>query len=130
MVDELNQRQITIVDDDDFLVNMYATKFGNSGISVQVCRSGEALLETLRAGTKSELILLDIVMPGKDGLTVLKEIRQQKLAENIPVIMLTNQGDEDMINQFKTLNVSGYIVKAAATPTEVVEEVKKIIQKQ
>lgn len=130
MTNESNQRQIIIVDDDDFLVNMYATKFGNNGISVLVCRLGEALLEMLRAGTNAELILLDVVMPGKDGLTVLREIREQKLAENLPIVMLTNEGDEEKIETFKKMGIAGYIVKAAATPSEVVEEVKRIIQKQ
>ena len=120
--------KIVIVDDDDFLVNMYATKFGHSDVSVEACSSGEALLEKLRSGFKTDLILLDIVMPGMTGIETLQKMRQDKLGEGIPVAMLTNQGDEKDISAAKSLGVSGYIVKSAATPSEVVDEVIKIIK--
>lgn len=129
MAEENKQYKITIVDDDDFLVNMYATKFNNSGVAVDVCKSGEVLLEKLSAGTKFDLILLDIVMPNMDGIEVLKKMREQKLGEGIPVVMLTNQNDEKDINETKALGISCYIVKSAATPSEVVEEVIGVIKK-
>lgn len=125
-----NRLQIIIVDDDDFLVNMYAAKFGNEGISVEVCKLGEAFLEMLRSGATADLVLLDIVMPGKDGLTVLKEMREQNLGQEIPVVVLTNQGDKENINAAKKLGIAGYIVKSAVAPSEVVEEVKRIIKKR
>ena len=129
MAEEIEkQYKIIIVDDDDFLVNMYATKFGNSGVSVEVCNSGEALLEKLAIGTKAQLILLDIIMPNMSGIEALKKMREQKLGEGIPVVMLTNQNDEKDINETKKLGIAGYIVKAAAAPSEVVAEVMKIIK--
>jgi two-component system alkaline phosphatase synthesis response regulator PhoP len=120
--------KIIIVDDDDFLINMYATKFGNSDISVDACKSGEALLEKLSNGVKVDLILLDIVMPNMSGIEVLRKIREQKLGEGIPVVMLTNQNDEKDISETKKLGISSYIVKSAATPSEVVNEVIRIIK--
>jgi CheY-like chemotaxis protein len=122
------QYKIIIVDDDDFLVNMYATKFSHSGVSVEACKSGESLLEKLNAGMKADLILLDIVMPSMNGIEVLKKMRKDKLGESIPVIMLTNQNDEKDINETKKLGVVCYIIKASATPSEVVAEVVKIIK--
>ena len=120
--------KIIIVDDDDFLVNMYATKFGNSGVSVEAYKSGDSFLEKLQAGLKADLILLDIVMPGMSGMEVLKKMREQKMGEGIPVIILTNQGDEKDISEINKLGVSCYIVKAAATPSEVVDEVMNVIK--
>jgi CheY-like chemotaxis protein len=122
------QYKIIIVDDDDFLINMYATKFGYSNVSVDACKSGDALLEKLNSGIKADLILLDIVMPNMTGIEVLKKMREQKIGEGIPVVMLTNQNDEKDISEAKKLGVSGYIVKAAATPSEVVNEVISIIK--
>ena len=121
--------KIMIVDDDDFLVNMYATKFSGSDVAVEPCKSGTILLEKLKAGTKSDLILLDIVMPDMTGLETLRKIREEKLADKTPVVMLTNQNDESDINEAKSLGIAGYIVKSAATPSEVVEEVINIIKK-
>lgn len=129
MTEPEKKYKIIIVDDDDFLVNMYSTKFGNGGVSVEACRSGEILLEKLSAGVKADLILLDIIMPNISGIETLKRMRKQKLGEEIPVIVLTNQNDEKDIEETKKLGVAGYIVKAAATPTEVLEEVMKVIKK-
>lgn len=128
MTEVEQQYKIIIVDDDDFLVDMYATKFGNSGVLVEVYKSGEALLEKLTAGTKAELLLLDIIMPNMSGIEVLTKMREQKLGEGMPVVMLTNQNDEKDIAKAQKLGIAGYIVKAAATPSEVVDEVMKIIK--
>lgn len=129
MTEENKQLKVIIVDDDDFLVDMYATKFNNSGVSVEACKSGEVLLEKLTNGLKADLILLDIIMPNIDGIEVLRKMREQKLGENIPVVMLTNQNDEKDISECKKLGISGYIVKSAATPSEVISETMKIIKK-
>jgi CheY-like chemotaxis protein len=129
MSKEEKHYKIMIVDDDDFLVNMYATKFGNSGISVDACNSGAALLEKLRAGIKPDLVLLDIVMAEMSGIETLREIRKNKLVEGVPIIMLTNQNDQKEIGEAKELGVSVYIVKSAATPLEVVNEVMGVIKK-
>jgi CheY-like chemotaxis protein len=126
--ENMEKYKIMLTDDDDFLVDMYVTKFNNSGIGVEACKSGNALLEKLRAGTKSDLILLDIVMPQITGLEVLKKMREEKLAVGIPVVMLTNQSDEKDITEAKSLGTAGYIVKSAATPSEVVSEVLHILE--
>ena len=129
MPEEEKKYKIIIVDDDDFLVDMYATKFDHAGVLAEAYKSTESFLEKLRSGVKADLILLDIVMPGIDGMEALKKMREQKLGEGIPVVMLTNQSDEKNINESKKLGISGYIVKSAATPSEVVAEVLRIIKK-
>ena len=120
--------KVIIVDDDDFLVNMYALKFGNSDIGVEAYKSGEELLEKLKKPAGINLILLDIVMPGKSGIETLMEMRKSKLGENIPVIMLTNQSEENYINEAKKLGIAGYIIKSAAIPSEVLDEVLNTIR--
>lgn len=125
---EEQKYKIIVVDDDDFLVNMYATKFSNSSIGVEACKSGVDLLEKLKTNGKFDLILLDIIMPEMDGIEALKKMRQEKLGEGIPVVMLTNQNDQKDIEETQKLGVSGYIVKATATPSEVVEEVIRVIK--
>lgn len=125
---EENKYRIMIVDDDDFLVDMYVTKFNNSGIDVDVCKSGQSLIDKLKEGYKSDVILLDVVMPGLNGLDTLKEIKNGNIAANIPIIMLTNQNDEKDLTEAKSLGVSGYIVKSAVTPSELVTEVTNIIK--
>ena len=128
MTEENKNYNIIIVDDDEFLVDMYSVKFGHMGVKVEHCKTGAMLLEKLHSNSKIDLLLLDIVMPGMNGLEILRQIRQEKLIENVPVVMLTNQNDEKNINDAKDLGISGYIVKAAATPSEVVAETMAILK--
>lgn len=122
------QYKIIIVDDDDFLINMYSAKFGLSDVLVETFKLGKPFLEKLRTGLKADLIILDIVLPEMDGIEILKEIRKNKLGEGIPIMMLTNQNDEKDISEAKKYGIAGYIVKASATPSEVVAEALKIIK--
>ena len=85
-------------------------------------------MEKLKKPAGINLILLDIVMPGKSGIETLMEMRKNKLGENVPVIMLTNQSEENYINEAKKLGIAGYIVKSAATPSEVLDEVLNTIR--
>lgn len=128
MTNEEKKYKVILVDDDDFLVNMYATKFGNSGVEVEACNSGIVLLEKLKSGLKGDIILLDIVMSDMTGIETLKKVREEKLAENVPIVMLTNQSESKDIDTAKGLGVAAYIIKSAATPLEVVEETLKIIK--
>ncbi len=122
--------KILIVDDDDLLVGMYSTKFTNALMDVEVSRSHVEFFEKLKAGLLPDLILMDIIMPGMNGIDILKKMREEKLLQGVPVVMLTNQNDQKDIEAAKELGVKGYIVKASATPSEVVEEVKNILNKK
>lgn len=120
--------KIIIVDDDDFLVDMYAGKFGNSGVEVLICKSGGELIEKLNEGEKADLVLLDIVLPEMNGLETLEQIRNANLAQDIAFVMLTNQSEESDTKRADDLGVAGYIIKASATPSEVVEKSLEIIK--
>ena len=118
--------KVFIVDDDKFLLGMYSLKFANNGYDVDTTVGSLAALEKLRAGAQPDIVLLDIVMPYMDGLELLKTMRDEKLASNAIVVMLTNQSQSSDIERAKELHVDGYIVKAATIPSEVLHEVEKI----
>lgn len=120
---------IYLVDDDRFLIDLYAVKFKNAGHSVTAFSGGEELLTTLRKpGAKPNAILLDIIMPGMDGFATLETIRKEKLVTETKVIILSNQGQESDIEKARSLGVAGYIVKASAIPSEVLSETLRIIE--
>jgi len=134
MADQINppaggQKKIMLIDDDTFLLDMYALKFTKAGYEVKTTDSTEAGMKVLRDGYMPDIILVDIVMPGMDGLDMVANIRKEKLAPKASVIMLTNQGASDDISRAKKLNVDGYIVKATTIPSEVLTEIEKIIKK-
>ena len=120
------KEKILIVDDDKFLLSMYAVKFKNAGFVVDVAHGGAEALSKLQEGNTPDIIILDLIMPGMDGYEFLAKVREQKLAPKATVIVLTNQGQPEDIEKVKKYSVQGYIVKASTIPSEVLDEVIKI----
>lgn len=127
--EKLKGKKILLVDDDKFLINMYAMKFTQEGFIVESCTSGKETLERLRETEKPDVILLDIVMPSMDGIELLSIIRKEKLADDAKIIILSNQSQESDIEKAKSLGIAGYIVKATSIPSEVVTDVEDILSK-
>lgn len=126
---ETEPKKILIIDDDSFLLDMYALKFGKSNFSVSTALGPESALEKLRGGLSPEIILLDIMMPVMDGFELLTKMREENISPNSIIIFLSNRGQPSDITQAETLGASGYIVKASSTPSEVIEKVISIINK-
>lgn len=124
MSENNEQLKILLIDDDRFLLDMYSLKFKKSGLDVDTASSSQSALEKLKSGEKFNIVLLDIIMPGMDGLDLLKTIRVEKLVPNAIVIMLTNQADD--FEKAKAYEVDGYIIKATTIPSEVVDNVLAI----
>ena len=120
-MEENKLTKILIIDDDKFLLDMYVLKFKKAGLAIESSASSKLALEKLRSGEEFDIILLDIIMPGMDGLELLKIIRDENLAKNSVMIMLTNQPDD--FEKAKTFGIDGYIIKATTVPSEVVDQV-------
>ncbi|MAG12324.1 response regulator [bacterium] len=123
------KRSVFIIDDDKFLLDMYALKFNELGFDVLTALSSEDALNLLKE-SKPDAILLDIVMPGMDGLEFLKKVKEDHVAESSLIIVLSNLGQESDIDQAKQIGADGYIVKASATPGEIVKKVTEYLEKQ
>ncbi|MBU0670931.1 MAG: response regulator transcription factor [Patescibacteria group bacterium] len=121
-------KKILLVEDDEMLHNMYTQKFKTQGYEVFSAFNGAEGVKM--AGEKSpDLILLDIIMPKMDGFVALKKIRKNSKTAKIPVIILTNLGQEDDIKKGKELGADDYFIKANHTPAEVVDKVKAVLKK-
>ena len=121
--------RIYLVDDDRFLLDLYAVKFRNASHEVTAFSSGEDLLAALRKeGDAPDAILLDVIMPGLSGLETLAAIRKEKLVPQSKVIILSNQGQEADMEKAKSLGAVGYIVKASAIPSEVLAETTRLLE--
>ena len=118
-------KSILIVDDDRFLIDMYSLKFKEEGFSVDSAQGGEEAIHKLSEGKGPDVVLLDLIMPGIDGLEVLKTVQEKKLAPRSLFIVLSNQSQEGDIARAREFGADHYIVKASAVPSEVVVEVKK-----
>lgn len=118
-----NKENILLVDDDEFLLDMYSLKFREEGFNIDVASSGQQALDKIRKGTFS-VILLDIVMPALDGFEVLQHMKKENLAQGSTVIVLSNLGQKEDIERGMQLGANDYVIKAHFTPREVVEKVK------
>ncbi len=120
--------KILLIDDDDFLRDMYATKFTELTHNVEVARTAEQGVEKMREG-EFDAVLMDMIMPGMSGLELLKIIHAEKLGGTPTCIVLSNQATEEEINAAKAAGAAGYIVKAELIPSEVVDKVQEIVSK-
>lgn len=116
-----------IVDDDKFLLDMYSIKFSEQKFEVVTAVDGEDALEKVNAGARSDVYLIDVLMPKLDGFQLIEKLKEKGINNESAVIILSNLGQQDDINKGLSLGVDGYIVKAAATPSEVVQKTIDII---
>ena len=122
-------RHVYLVDDDRFLLDLYAVKFKNAGHEVSVFGGGEELLAALRkeGAAVPDVILLDVIMPGMTGFETLEAIRKENLAQGAKIVFLSNQGQDSDVETAKKLSADGYIIKASAIPSEVFAETMRIV---
>lgn len=119
-------KSVLLVEDDAFLSEIYSTRFRKAGYDVSVAEDGEeALLRARNAPPR--VILLDLVLPKRNGFSVLEALKADEELKSIPVVVLSNLGEPGDIARGKALGAAGYIVKAHFTPTEVLNEVERIL---
>ena len=126
-MNENDKGLILLVDDDKFLLDVYSTKFRENGKEVEICLGGQIALDRLRGGLEVSAVIIEVVMPTVDGFALLEAIKKEKLGGDPVLIMLSNQGEQADIDKAKDLGADGYIVKASAIPSEVLERVNEIV---
>ncbi len=127
---EGERRKILIVDDDTFLLDMYAFKFSQHNFEVYTAPGGPQAIEKLKDGLSPSIILMDITMPDMDGFEMLEKINKDNLSPSSTKIILSNKSQQSDIDRGNSLGVSGYIVKANSTPAEVITQVVEILSKK
>lgn len=123
------KKKIYIIDDDNFLLDMYSLKFTQSGFEVYTASSGAEALEKLKGGLVPDVILIDVMMPIMDGFEFFKKMNDEKASPDSIKIILSNLGLESDIAEGQKLGADGYIVKSSATPADVVEKVIEIMSR-
>lgn len=103
--------KVLVVEDDKFLTSAYRAKLTKSGFEVQVASDGEEALQILLT-FEPNIILLDLVMPRKDGFATLPEIRAMEKFRTTPVIVTSNLGQKEDVDKAMSLGASDYIIKS------------------
>lgn len=128
MSDE-NKKTVLIVEDDSFLSDMYQTKFKVSGYEVLLAQNGMQCIELLKNSTSvPDIALLDVVMPKMDGLELLELLKKDDKTKNVPIILLTNLGQDKDVKKGLEMGADMYLIKAHYTPSQVVEKVEEVLK--
>ena len=117
---------VLIVEDDEFLQDVLLTKFKSLGIEALVAESGKKALALMKE-KKPVLVLLDLVMSDTDGFEVLRRAEADKEIARIPIVVLSNLGQESDIERAKSLGARDFLVKAHYTPSEIIEKIKHFL---
>ncbi len=120
------KQHIFLIEDDPFLSEIYATKIEEAGFTISVFDNPVLAIDKVKQ-EKVDLVLLDIVMPNMDGFEILSIIKSDPKTKGIPVIILSNLGEEENVKKGLSLGAVAYLVKAHYTPTEVVAKVKSVL---
>ena len=117
---------VLIVEDDQMILDMYCIKLQIEGYDVMTAPNGKVGFEMAKE-KNPHLILLDVIMPEMDGFSVLRKLKNEEITQSIPVILLTNLGQDGDVQKGYQLGAVDYLIKANYTPSQVVEKVKSYL---
>jgi|SRR3989344_3769996 len=118
---------VLLVEDDKSLIEMYQVRFQEEGFTILLAEDGATGLQFAREQHPS-IILLDIMLPKMDGFAVLTELKKDSATKHIPVLMMTNLGQQADIDKGHQLGADDYIVKSSLTPSQVAEKIKTFLK--
>jgi len=119
-------KKILIIEDDQSLYNVYAAELKLRGYDVAHEADGMRAVATIK-DYKPDLILLDIILPGRNGLEILEEIQGQKDLEGIKVLMVTNYGSDSNVKKALELGAFDYVLKYNVVPSDLSEKVAQAL---
>jgi DNA-binding response OmpR family regulator len=118
--------KVLLIEDDEFLRDIYKRTLDAEGIQTDAFEKGNDGLAALH-NQNYDLILLDIMLPDTNGLDILKLIKSDGSKKDIPVVFLSNLGQESVIEEGHRLGAKGYLIKSTLNPDQMVREVKNFL---
>lgn len=123
-MDTAAKNTVLIVEDDEFLRSLAAKRLEKEGYAIAVAVDGEAALN-VAVEAKPALILLDLLLPGRDGFEVLKQFKENEAVKDVPVIIFSNLGRTEDIEKARQLGATDFLIKANFTLDDLAEKVKE-----
>lgn len=119
--------KILVAEDDKFLASAYRVKLSKAGHEIKIASDGQEALDILNTFTP-DVILLDLIMPVKDGFVVLEELKKNNDWKNIPVIVASNLSQKEDIDKGMSLGASDYIIKSQMPINVVLEKINNLLK--
>ena len=123
------EKEILIVEDDLFLSSLLKNRLQKDGLRVSLAKDGQEAIQSLK-NLKPDLILLDIILPGKSGFEVLEEMRSNPQLQDAPVMIISNLGQEGDIEKGRELGAIEYFVKARTSIDELIRKIQKFFKEK
>ncbi len=121
--------KVLVVEDETFLVKIYAVKLKKEGYDVSIATDGEEAVR-MAAEVKPDLILLDLILPKMNGFEALEKMRATAANKHTPVIVLSNLGQEEDIKRVAALGATDYLVKANFSIQDVIQKMRDVLARK
>jgi len=121
------RKSILIIEDDRFLREIAGQKLEAEGFAVMSATNGKEALEILATKARPNIIVLDLILPGMSGYEILEKVKQDVNLKDIPVLILSNLGQEEDIDKAKKLGATDYLVKAHFSFAEIIKKIREIV---
>lgn len=126
----MTNKWVLIVEDDVYIDKAYKAKFSHEEIPTEYAADGEVALALLKskADNPPAVVLLDLMLPKKNGFEVLEEMKADEKLKNVPVIILSNLGQESDVKKGIALGANEYLVKADTKINTIIEKTKAYLK--
>lgn len=115
--------RVVIIEDEEILLKVLEEKFTQAGFDINIATDGEQAVPSI-IKSKPDIIVLDLILPRKSGFEVLQELKNDQQLKKVPVVVLSNLGQEEDIKKALQMGAEDYIVKTQHPINEVIERVK------
>lgn len=119
-------KKILIVEDEEYIAEMYKLKLEIAGYDVRIAPDGVEGVRQVHE-YRPDLVLLDLIMPNKDGYQVIKEIREDSKVSKTKILILSNLGQKEEIERGLSLGADGFFIKAHLTPSQLLDNLPKYL---
>lgn len=123
------QETILLVEDESLLANLLKQHLEKAGFEVMLARDGEEAL-TLLKKNKPDLMLLDVILPKLSGFDVLKTLKEEPGYNKVPVVIISNLGQDVDVSKGESLGAIGYFIKAKLSIEDLIQKVKDFLKKR
>lgn len=119
-------KKILLAEDDEFLSSLLKNRLQREGFSVQLAKTGDEVVEMLKT-YKPDLVLLDIILPGKLGFEILADMKKDPKLSKLPFMVMSNLGQDEDIQKAKELGAVEYFVKARIMIDDLIKKIASFL---
>ncbi len=127
-MDSNKVQKILIVDDNEFFAKVIKSELVRHGYEVEIANNGQEAIDWLK-DHKADLILLDIIMPIKDGFETIKDLKSSENTKDVHIVVFSNLGQDEDISKAMKMGAQSYIVKKDFSLKEVINSIETNIHK-